>query len=541
MITKADEQRRILRRDQEKVGDIMMPSIGKQSKRTKAALLANAPLHWQTDSVQTAWDPDLADGEMHIYEIPEISIVISGNGIHRVMNQSIPCRAGDIYITQPNVPHGFFAEAGGALEVRRLWFDPDALLSGPASDPDHMEYCCGVFSDSTLITCATLTTRAMERVLGQMDDILGELQGKQDRWQDAIASHLSLLLITVSRYVGKAIKTVPTVHNREWGLVSKTIRSIMQDHGNSELTLNTIAAELCVSPSHLSRLFRRLTGKNFSDYLRNVRLDQACRLLMETELSVEQIIFQCGLRDVPSFYRSFQARMDTTPNRYRVEVTHNQQGGILMVTLNEISEQLQKGKWKLVKELVQQALEEGASPEQILNEGLLAGMQVIGELFRNNEVYIPEVMVAARAMNVGVQVLKPHLSGIGIQAAGRVCIGTVQGDLHDIGKNLVKMMMESKGLEVVDLGTDVAPETFVKAAIEENCQVICCSALLTTTMDVMKDVVKAMEEAGIRDKVKIMIGGAPVTQAFCDKIGADVYTVDAASAANAAVELCRSK
>ena len=212
-----------------------------------------------------------------------------------------------------------------------------------------------------------------------------------------------------------------------------------------------------------------------------------------------------------------------------------------MVTLKEISEQLQNGKWKLVKELVQQALEEGASPERILNEGLLAGMQVIGELFRKNEVYIPEVMVAARAMNVGVQVLKPHLSGIGIQAAGRVCIGTVQGDLHDIGKNLVKMMMESKGLEVVDLGTDVAPETFVKAAIEENCQIICCSALLTTTMDVMKDVVEAMEEAGIRDKVKIMIGGAPVTQAFCDKIGADVYTVDAASAANAAVELCRSK
>ena len=210
-----------------------------------------------------------------------------------------------------------------------------------------------------------------------------------------------------------------------------------------------------------------------------------------------------------------------------------------MVIMSEISEQLQMGKWKQVKELVQKALDEGASAERILNEGLLAGMQVIGEQFKNNDVYIPEVLVAARAMNAGVQVLKPYLAGSGIQAAGRVCIGTVQGDLHDIGKNLVKMMMEGKGLEVIDLGTDVAPETFVKTAMEQDCQIICCSALLTTTMGVMEDVVKAAEEAGLRDKVKIMIGGAPVNEAFCRKIGADVYTSDAASAADAAVALCR--
>ena len=126
----------------------------------------------------------------------------------------------------------------------------------------------------------------------------------------------------------------------------------------------------------------------------------------------------------------------------------------------------------------------------------------------------------------------------GVKASGRVCIGTVQGDLHDIGKNLVKMMMEGKGLEVIDLGTDVAPETFVQTAIEQNCQVICCSAHLTTTMGVMEKVVNAAESAGIRDQVKIMIGGAPVSQEFCDQIGADVYTVDATSAAEAAVRLC---
>jgi len=204
----------------------------------------------------------------------------------------------------------------------------------------------------------------------------------------------------------------------------------------------------------------------------------------------------------------------------------------------EISENLQKGKAKIVKELVQKAVDDGLPAAQILNEGLISGMTVIGEKFKNNEVYVPEVLIAARAMNMGVQILKPLLIEDGVQSTGKVCLGTVQGDMHDIGKNLVKMMMEGKGIEVVDLGTDVAPETFVNTAIEQNCQIICCSALLTTTMEVMADVVKCAENAGIRDKVKIMVGGAPVTEDFCNKIGADKYTSDAASAADAAVELC---
>jgi len=209
-----------------------------------------------------------------------------------------------------------------------------------------------------------------------------------------------------------------------------------------------------------------------------------------------------------------------------------------MAILTEICENLQKGKAKIVKSLTEQALSEGIAAEVILNDGLLAGMNVIGEKFKNNEIYVPEVLVAARAMNMGVEVLKPHLAAEGVQAKGKVCIGTVQGDLHDIGKNLVRMMMEGKGLEVVDLGTDVSPETFVETAINEGCQIICCSALLTTTMDAMERVVKLAEEKGIRDKVKIMIGGAPVTEAYREKIGADVYTSDAASAADAAVKLC---
>ena len=206
--------------------------------------------------------------------------------------------------------------------------------------------------------------------------------------------------------------------------------------------------------------------------------------------------------------------------------------------LNDISAKLQAGKAKDVKALVQQAIDEGIPAKQILEEGLLSGMSVIGEKFKNNEVFVPEVLVAARAMNMGASLLKPLLAESGVKATGKVCIGTVQGDLHDIGKNLVKMMLEGKGLEVIDLGTDVSPETFVKTAKDESCQIICCSALLTTNMGVMGDVVKAVTDAGLRDKVKIMIGGAPVTEVFCRQIGADAYTPDAASAAERAAAYC---
>jgi len=209
-----------------------------------------------------------------------------------------------------------------------------------------------------------------------------------------------------------------------------------------------------------------------------------------------------------------------------------------MSILQEMSELLQKGRAAQVKELVQKAIDEEIAPQQILDEGLLSGMSVIGEKFKNNEVFVPEVLIAARAMNGGVEVLKPHLASAGVQAKGKAVIGTVKGDLHDIGKNLVKMMLEGKGLEVVDLGVDVPADVFVQRAIEENAQVICCSALLTTTMTEMKAVVEKADEAGIRGRMKIMVGGAPITQNFCESIGADFYTADAASAADVALSVC---
>lgn len=209
-----------------------------------------------------------------------------------------------------------------------------------------------------------------------------------------------------------------------------------------------------------------------------------------------------------------------------------------MVQMTEIAEFLQKGNAKDVAALVGQAVEEGVSAETILKEGLLAGMDVIGKKFRDNEIFVPEVLMAARAMSKGSEVLRPFLAKEGGSSVGKVCIGTVKGDLHDIGKNLVKMMMEGKGLEVIDLGTDIPAEKFIQTAIEEECQVICCSALLTTTMPEMERVVKAAVNAGIREKVKIMVGGAPVTQEFAESIGADAYTDDAASAADLAASFC---
>ena len=197
---------------------------------------------------------------------------------------------------------------------------------------------------------------------------------------------------------------------------------------------------------------------------------------------------------------------------------------------------VETGKVKMVKELVNAALADGVEPKVILDEGLLPGMSNIGEKFKNNEVYVPEVLIAARAMNAGVTILKPLMASGEIADAGTAVIGTVKGDLHDIGKNLVKMMLEGKGINVVDLGVDVSAEKFVEEAIANNAQIICCSALLTTTMNEMENVVKVATEKGIRENVFIMVGGAPITQEYCDKIGADCYTTDAASAADAALE-----
>lgn len=209
-----------------------------------------------------------------------------------------------------------------------------------------------------------------------------------------------------------------------------------------------------------------------------------------------------------------------------------------MEILEDISTSLQVGNAKKVKELVQNALDSGMQVNDVLVKGLIAGMDVVGVKFRNNEVYVPEVLIAARAMHQGMAILKPLFMESGVVPIGKVVIGTTKGDLHDIGKNLVGMMMEGAGLEIIDLGVDVPVDKFVAAVKEHKPDIVAISALLTTTMPGMKDVINGLEEAGIRDQVKVIIGGAPVKEKFAQKIGADGYADDAASAAQLAKNFC---
>jgi len=197
----------------------------------------------------------------------------------------------------------------------------------------------------------------------------------------------------------------------------------------------------------------------------------------------------------------------------------------------EIAELLQKGRAADVKANVQKALDEGVAAKTILNEGMISAMMEVGQKFKENLIFVPEVLIAARAMNAGLEILRPRLVADGVEPVGKAIVCTVKGDLHDIGKNLVKMMMEGVGVECIDLGVDVGGEQIVECVKETGAQVVCLSALLTTTMMSQRDIIEALEEAGLRDQVKVMVGGAPVTQSFADEIGADAYTQDAASAA----------
>ena len=206
-----------------------------------------------------------------------------------------------------------------------------------------------------------------------------------------------------------------------------------------------------------------------------------------------------------------------------------------MSKIAELAHAVEIGKAKLVPGLVQEALDEGNAPIDILNQGMIDAMSIVGEKFKKNEIFVPEMLIAAKAMKKGVEVLKPHLAGDNAAKLGKMAMGTVAGDLHDIGKNLVIMMIESTGYEVVDLGIDVPVERFVEAANDPEITVMGVSALLTTTMPAMKDTVAALKAAG--KSYKIMVGGAPINQEFADKVGADAYTPDAATAAKKAKEL----
>ncbi len=519
----------------------------------KKDYLSNAPLYINHVTVETSFSPQTAPAHMHIHEFVEISIVTAGKGIHHTLLHTNECNVGDVYFINEGTPHAYFATPGGECPtVCNVIFDPKIMFDCEYAIPDHPKYCYSVFRNNGLFAYLMLTEKELAVVNNTVRCMERELIDRKEDWLPSIKAYLINLCIMAGRYVSLTDTERSEYESKEQLVAQSIMRAVLDHFDEADLTLQKIAKSLFVNKIYAGNIFRAVFGMNFSDYLHQVRLEKAGQMLLDTQLTNEQIVLACGLRDVPNFYRQFKKYTGMTPLVYRKKNQHlvkksslsknkiakgdiNMNNSILI----EISENLQKGKAKIVAELVQKALDEGVAPDAILNEGLLSGMNIIGEKFKNSEVYVPEVLVTARAMNKGTAILKPHLAAAGVQATGKVCIGTVQGDLHDIGKNLVKMMLEGKGLEVIDLGTDVSPETFVQTAIDQNCQVICCSALLTTTMGVMEDVVKKAIELGVRDKVKIMIGGAPVNEDFCKKIGADCYTPDAASAADAAVKFCK--
>jgi 5-methyltetrahydrofolate--homocysteine methyltransferase len=215
----------------------------------------------------------------------------------------------------------------------------------------------------------------------------------------------------------------------------------------------------------------------------------------------------------------------------------NDERSYIMPDWNVLAQAIIEGQRDKAAALTQEALGEGCEAKGVLDNGLVPGMSVVGEKFKTNEFYIPEVLLAARAMKSAMEILRPLLASSHVEPRGRIIAGTVRGDLHDIGKNLVAMMMEGAGFQVIDLGVDCAPEKFIEAAQQSNADIVCLSALLTTTMPAMKDTIEAFKGAGLRDKVRIMIGGAPITQQFADAIGADGYAADAASAVDKVKEL----
>jgi len=497
----------------------------------------------ESRAVRDVYVRELSVPELGVSDKYEISVVTAGRGICRVLNEVMECKEGDMFVIGRGIPHGFFVTDGGSeLNILSVSFPESSFCEGEGAG-EHDRNFSRFFNSGITYSCSVLNSAALKEISGICALLRREQTEKNLDWTIASRAYLTLLLITVERYIDLA-DTVKHEEPREWSPAFFAVNEIMRSFGDPNLTLGTVADRLYVSPSRLSRDFAKVMGESFSDYLRRIRMREACALLENSDMTNEEIALHCGLRDMAGFYAAFKKHVGVTPHIYRKNKENDKLLDELQkraVSCSDISLCVQKGRVKDIRRLIDMAINSGATVDSILNDGLIHGMITVGERFKNNEAYVPEVLVAARVMNEALELLRPLMVNERHETCGRVCIGTVQGDLHDIGKNLVRMMMEGRGLEVIDLGTDVSPETFVSTAIEKNCGVICCSALLTTTMSVMADVVKAAERAGVRDRIKIMIGGAPVSESFCREIGADCYTPDAVSAAEEALRFCTEK
>ncbi|MBE7066957.1 MAG: helix-turn-helix domain-containing protein [Ruminococcaceae bacterium] len=509
----------------------------------KDDFLSDTPVFQNTQVCTDLYVHEIGLSRLHQHQFIEISYVVDGVGTHRILNEAYTCRKGSLCILNIAVPHGYFAiEDMPPPVIHNLLFDVSDIFDNELSEIGSKHYMYGLFSSNNFAINISLKPKQLSIVEDLYNSISEEISAGKENWQNVIKAKMHIFLITLKRIIDESADTSSVKFSHEQQAVSTAVQLTNAMYHDSQFTLADVAQALYTSTASASRMFRTVTGEYFSDYLRSVRMRHAVDLVTNTQLSNEEIATRCGYKDLPTFYKQFKNSTGFSPGEYRKatqerEDINTEKESIIMSILQEISEKLQKGKAKDVAALVTSALEEGVAPEKILNEGLVDGMNIIGGKFRNNEVFVPEVLVAARAMNSGLKVLKPALSNAGVEPIGKAVICTVKGDMHDIGKNLVKMMIEGQGIECVDLGVDVEPAAIVNAVQESGAQIVCLSALLTTTMMGQKEVIDALVAAGIRDKVKVMVGGAPVTQEFADEIGADCYTLDAASAAQQAKRL----
>jgi len=476
---------------------------------------------------------------LHQHNFIEISYISSGSGIHRIWNESYPVSTGDLYVLNTAVAHGIFPHSSDeAISVHSLFFDPQDVFDTSIAQIGSENYLFGLFSHNNFALPLILSPKQIRETSNIFDAVYEESNNKTNGWEYAIYAHLTLLMLKIRRLADTLNHPQMYSETKAVSLGANLLSLIHEHYTDSSFSLKTASDILYKSTSTLSRSFFSLTGKHFSDYLSSYRIQQAASYIKDTQLSNEEIANLCGYNNPHSFYKHFRQFYGSTPSEFRKltkqSSLHDTTTGNAENNQNlyaQISEKLQKCRRKDVIDLLTQALNMGLPPHEILHKGLVPGMNVIAQKYHSNEIYVVEVYSAAKIMNDSMELLKPHLTQNAEHYLGCAVICTVKGDLHDIGKNLVKLMLSSEGIQCIDLGVDVAPAAIVAAVKEHTPQLVCLSALLTTTMIVQKEVIDALKVNGLRDSVRVMVGGAPVTQEFADSIGADCYTPDAFTAA----------
>lgn len=480
--------------------------------------------------------PDTAEhglSYLHQHQFIEISYIESGNGIHRIWNESYPVQSGDLYILNMAVPHGFFSKTNEPMVVHSLYFDPQDIFTGEITESSSDKYLYGLFSNSNFAVHLMLKSKQLRRITNDFNEIGLEAEEMQTGWQDAVRSRITLLLLTCKRLAEMTGHANIYNDRKDTRMVSDIFRLVQDYYSEPDFSLKKVSEILFRSISVISTNFYEVTGIHFSEYLCSFRIQQAALLALETDYSNEEIASACGYSNLHSFYKQFRQVLGTTPAVFRREhKIENSKSGHAFY--NRISEKLQQCKREDVLDLIVQGLEEGLEPLDIMNHGLVQGMNVIAAKFHTNDIFMVEVHSAARIMNAALDVLKPYLMRNEISPLGCAIICTVKGDLHDIGKNLVKLMLQVEGFDCIDLGVDVSPSAVVDAVREHDAKLVCLSSLLTTTMMGLKDTIDALTRSGLRKHVRIMVGGAPITQEYADAIGADCYTPDAVTAAKEA-------